>query len=92
MRYLSVDGAVDLAVVIRTLVVDADGVSLGCGGAITILSDVDAEVDEMMLKAAAPMAAVARCLTGDAGAYDLVDRATGARIHHAQPIVNEGLR
>lgn len=92
LGYLSVDGAVDLAVVIRTLVVDADGVSLGCGGAITILSDVDAEVDEMMLKAAAPMAAVARCLTGDAGAYDLVDRATGARIHHAQPIVNEGLR
>ncbi len=90
LGYLSVDGAVDLAVVIRTLVVDADGVSLGCGGAITILSDVDAEVDEMMLKAAAPMAAVARCLTGDADAYDLVDRTTGTRIHHAQPIVNEG--
>ncbi|GMI22989.1 hypothetical protein TeGR_g10079 [Tetraparma gracilis] len=51
--YLGVDGRASLNIVIRTAVVDEKGdggVSVGCGGAITWLSDEGAEYDEMRLK------------------------------------------
>lgn len=57
--YFGLDGSVDLNIVIRTVVIDADGLSIGCGGAITHLSDPEAEYQEMRLKALAPMRAVA---------------------------------
>jgi para-aminobenzoate synthetase len=51
--YFSVDGAVDLSVVIRTLVVGDDGhVSYGVGGAVVAQSDPDAEYEETVVKAA----------------------------------------
>ncbi|KAJ2775368.1 para-aminobenzoate synthase, (PABA) [Coemansia nantahalensis] len=50
--YLSAHGAADFSVVIRTAVVDARGsrVSVGAGGALTILSDPKAEWAEVEAK------------------------------------------
>jgi anthranilate synthase component 1 len=45
------DGAAELAVVIRSLVIEPAGARLGSGGGITIDSDPDAELAEMHLKA-----------------------------------------
>jgi anthranilate synthase component 1 len=50
--YFGDDGAAQLAMVIRSLVIDHTGVSLGSGGGITIDSDPAAELAEMHLKAA----------------------------------------
>jgi len=62
--YFGLDGSVDLNIVIRTVVIDADGLSIGCGGAITHLSDPEAEYQEMRLKALAPMRAVSLACGG----------------------------
>jgi para-aminobenzoate synthetase len=56
--YLGVDGAADLNIVIRT-VVCRDGIaSVGAGGAVTILSDAEAEWCEAVLKANAVLGSV----------------------------------
>jgi para-aminobenzoate synthetase len=51
LGYLSLDGAMDLGMVIRTIVHTASGISIGSGGAIVIDSDPEAEAEEMLLKA-----------------------------------------
>ena len=56
--FFGYDGQADLAMVIRTIVMDADGASVGAGGGITTLSDPDEEYAEMRLKARAPLAAL----------------------------------
>ncbi|MCS0499230.1 anthranilate synthase component I family protein [Protaetiibacter mangrovi] len=56
--YLAADGSADLAMTIRTIVIDADGASVGTGGGITALSDPDAELAEARLKAAALLGAL----------------------------------
>ncbi len=56
--YLGLDGAVDLAMVIRSIVLDPDGASIGTGGGITALSDPAAEIEETRIKAAALLAAL----------------------------------
>lgn len=50
--YFSFGGAVDLSVVIRTLVVHGEKVRYGVGGAIVALSDSDEEYAETVVKAA----------------------------------------
>ena len=49
--YFSLTGAVDLSIVIRTLVVEPDRVTYGIGGAIIALSDPDEEYEETAVKA-----------------------------------------
>ncbi|MDR1311654.1 MAG: aminodeoxychorismate synthase component I [Burkholderiaceae bacterium] len=53
LGYFSLCGAVDLSVVIRTLVIEKEVLSFGVGGAITALSDPVAEFEETRLKASA---------------------------------------
>jgi anthranilate synthase component 1 len=57
--YLAADGSADLAMTIRTIVVDPDGASVGAGGGITALSVPEEELAEAHLKAAALLAALA---------------------------------
>jgi para-aminobenzoate synthetase len=69
--YFGLDGVVDLSIVIRTIVMRAGGgtnsTTIGAGGAIVMQSDPAEEFDEILLKARAPMAAVARAACGRVG-------------------------
>jgi para-aminobenzoate synthetase len=66
LGYLSVNGCMDMNIMIRSAVVtpaekkDEWNVSIGAGGAITALSDAEDEYDEMLLKARAVKEAVER--------------------------------
>jgi anthranilate/para-aminobenzoate synthase component I len=51
--YLGLDGSVDLAMVIRSIIIDAEGSTVGTGGGITALSVPREELAEARLKAAA---------------------------------------
>ena len=55
--YLGLGGGCDLGVAIRTIVLDGESASIGAGGAIVVDSDPEAEFEEMMLKARAPISA-----------------------------------
>jgi para-aminobenzoate synthetase len=57
LGFFSINGASDLNIVIRTAVVHGDKITVGAGGAVVALSDVDAEYNEMRLKARAVVAA-----------------------------------
>jgi para-aminobenzoate synthetase len=57
--YLSLNGAVDLSIVIRTVVVQDTLAEIGVGGAIIHLSEPEEEYQEMLLKAFAPFSAIA---------------------------------
>jgi para-aminobenzoate synthetase component 1 len=56
--YLGFDGSADLAMVIRSIVLDASGATVGAGGGITALSEPAEELAEVQLKAAALLAAL----------------------------------
>jgi anthranilate synthase component 1 len=56
------DGALDLAMVIRSVVVHPDGAYVGAGGGITWRSDAAAEVAEVGIKARGPLAAIGASL------------------------------
>ena len=66
--YFGADGSTDLNIVIRTIVMRPGRTTIGAGGAIVMQSDPEEEFDEILLKARAPMAAIARTLTGSDGA------------------------
>jgi para-aminobenzoate synthetase len=51
LGYLSYDGSVDLSIVIRTIVLNGDRLSIGAGGGIVALSNPRDEFDEAMVKA-----------------------------------------
>jgi para-aminobenzoate synthetase len=80
--YFGVDGAVDLSIVIRTIVIRPGRTTIGAGGAIVMQSDPEEEFEEILLKARAPMAAIARTVTGradeEAWAVELEPRARSA--------------
>lgn len=56
--YLGLDGSVDLAMVIRSIVVEPGSASIGAGGGITALSVPEEELDEVAVKASALIAAL----------------------------------
>jgi para-aminobenzoate synthetase component 1 len=60
--YIGVDGAADLAVTIRTIVIGPHGTGIGTGGGITILSQSAAEINELWLKAQPLVAVVEQSL------------------------------
>jgi para-aminobenzoate synthetase len=62
--WFGVDGSMDLSIVIRTIVMRPGRTTIGAGGAIVMQSDPVSEFDELLLKARAPMAAIARAATG----------------------------
>jgi para-aminobenzoate synthetase len=62
--YFGADGHTDLNIVIRTIVMRPGRTTIGAGGAIVMQSDPQEEFDEILLKARAPMAAIARTITG----------------------------
>ncbi len=65
LGFFSTHGAADLNVVIRTAAVDGSGgVSVGAGGAVTVLSEAAAEWDEVLLKARVPIRAAAAAAAG----------------------------
>jgi para-aminobenzoate synthetase len=51
--FLGLNGSADLSIVIRTIVVASDGVTVGTGGAIVALSDPQSELEEILLKSKA---------------------------------------
>jgi anthranilate synthase component 1 len=51
--YFGLDGRIDLAMVIRSIVLSPDGATIGVGGGITAMSDPAEELAEVKLKAAA---------------------------------------
>ena len=64
LGYFGVDGSVDLSIVIRTIVTRPGATTIGAGGAIVMQSDPQEEFDEILLKARAPMTAIAQAVTG----------------------------
>ncbi|MPS76140.1 MAG: hypothetical protein E2584_04995, partial [Microbacterium sp.] len=56
--WIADDGTMDLAMVIRTVLVHPDGAYVGAGGGITWYSDAAEEVAEVGVKARAPLAAL----------------------------------
>ena len=59
MGYISVNGAFDFNIVIRTAVIGSNGLSIGTGGAVVMQSTSEAEFQEMQLKARTILQAVA---------------------------------
>ncbi len=62
--YFGADGYVDLNIVIRTVVMRPGDTTIGAGGAIVMQSDPQEEFAELLLKARAPMSAIAQAVTG----------------------------
>jgi para-aminobenzoate synthetase component 1 len=56
--YFGLDGRIDLAMVIRSIVLSPEGATIGTGGGITALSDPTEELAEVKLKAAALLRAL----------------------------------
>ncbi|MGE3539338.1 MAG: aminodeoxychorismate synthase component I [Candidatus Tectimicrobiota bacterium] len=69
LGFIGLNHTLDLSVVIRTIVADATTLSIGCGGAIVALSEPAEEFAESLLKAAAPMRAIAQAVTGNPEAF-----------------------
>lgn len=51
--YFALDGRIELAMVIRSIILDAEGATIGTGGGITALSVPHEELEEVKVKAAA---------------------------------------
>lgn len=70
--YMSLNGASELNVAIRTLVICSDKLEIGVGGAITWLSDEEEEFEEIIIKGRSLMRAIAKYATGDENCYNIL--------------------
>ena len=71
LGFLSYGDRMDLSIVIRTIVMQPSRTTVASGGAIVALSDPREEFDEMILKAQAPLRALASAAAGDPDALRL---------------------
>ena len=71
LGFLTYGDRMDLSIVIRAVVMDGASVSVASGGAILALSDPVDEFNEMLLKARAPLSALALAATGEPSAWEL---------------------
>jgi para-aminobenzoate synthetase len=71
MGFFGLNGSTDLNIVIRTIVVTPDEVTIGVGGAITDLSDPEEELNEIILKSRALVRALSETT------FDAVSMASG---------------
>ncbi len=65
LGWIGDDGAMDLSIVIRTIVAQGNQLSIGAGGGIVADSQPEAEFEEMLLKARALVHAIVLAATGD---------------------------
>src|SRR5262249_4141769 len=65
--FLSTNRTMDLNIVIRTIVSTPQGLSMGVGGAVVILSDNEEEFEETLLKAQALIKAIVLTVQGEHG-------------------------
>lgn len=65
LGWIGDDGAMDLSIVIRTIVAQGGRLSIGAGGGIVADSQPEAEFDEMLLKARALVHAITLAVTGE---------------------------
>jgi para-aminobenzoate synthetase len=77
--YFGLSGAADLNIVIRTIVVDGETISIGTGGAIVMQSDAEEEYEEIRLKARAPMRAINLCVAAQSAEAGRPSPVAGAR-------------
>jgi para-aminobenzoate synthetase len=89
LGFISLTGSVDLSIVIRTIVIDADGLSIGAGGAITHLSDPAQEYQEMLLKAQASLRAVALACTGNEFRFAVCDEMPASTAPFSQATLDD---
>ena len=68
--HIGLDGRIDLAMVIRSIVIDAEEAYVGAGGGITWLSRAVAEAAEVAVKARAPLAALGATVPAEWAAVD----------------------
>ncbi|EEE35603.1 para-aminobenzoate synthase component 1 [Rhodobacteraceae bacterium KLH11] len=71
--YLSLNGTLDLNIVIRSLVCRKQSVEIGVGGAIIALSEPEAEYAEILVKGEAIMKSIAKYKTGRESGFKIID-------------------
>lgn len=71
LGWFALNGAADLSIVIRTIIVGKDKVTFGVGGAITALSDPIEEFEETQVKARAMISAISMASTDTANLGEL---------------------
>lgn len=69
--YFSLNGTLDLNIVIRSIVCRGQSLEIGVGGAIISLSDPEVEYAEILVKGEALMKSIAKYQTGNQQAYKL---------------------
>lgn len=69
--FLAPGDRMDFSIVIRTIVMMGSRASIAAGGGVVALSDPRSEFEEMLLKARAPLQALASAACGNASAWDI---------------------